>query len=127
VNVGARLMAEAKPGQLYATADVLNRSDTLFQTTELEPFMVKGKSKAVRAWSVGPAVRSRTRDASLQRLPLIGREAELRTVNEALDSARRGSGRMIEIVGESGVGKTRLLQAVFEAAVEFRQLHGVCE
>ncbi len=45
VNLAARLMAKAGPGQIYATADVLDRSNTLFETTELEPFAVKGKAK----------------------------------------------------------------------------------
>ena len=55
VNLAARLMAKAEPGLIYATADVLDRSNTLFETTELEPFAVKGKAKPVNAWAVGPA------------------------------------------------------------------------
>jgi class 3 adenylate cyclase len=38
VNLAARIMAKAEPGQVYATADVLERSNTTFDTTELEPF-----------------------------------------------------------------------------------------
>ena len=127
VNLAARLMAEARPGQIYATADVLDRCDTLFETIELPPLRVKGKAKAVRAWSVGRAKGSRGRDASLQRLPLLGRDAELKIVREALASARAGSGRLIEIVGEPGVGKTRLLEALRDDAPDFRPVHGVCE
>ena len=48
-------MAKAEPGQIYATGDVLERSNTLFDTTQLEPFAVKGKAEPVRAWSVGRA------------------------------------------------------------------------
>ncbi|MEO8755148.1 MAG: adenylate/guanylate cyclase domain-containing protein, partial [Casimicrobiaceae bacterium] len=43
VNLTARLMAKAEPGHVYATADVLDRSNTLFDVTKLEPFAVKGK------------------------------------------------------------------------------------
>ena len=93
VNLAARLMAKAEPGRIYATADVLDRSNTLFETTPLEPFMVKGKAKPIEAWAVGPATGSRTRHATLQALPLIGRDAELKVLREALDAARAGTGR----------------------------------
>ena len=42
VNLAARLMAQAGPNEIYATADVLERSDTRFDTEALEPFSVKG-------------------------------------------------------------------------------------
>ena len=61
VNLAARLMAKAEPGQIYATAAVLDRSNTLFETNELAPFAVKGKAQPVQAWSVGRAKGSRTR------------------------------------------------------------------
>ena len=127
VNLAARLMAKAEPGTVYATADVLDRSNTLFATTELEPFTVKGKAKPVRAWSVGRAIGSRTRTVSVQQLPLIGRDAELKQLREALEAARTGSGRVVDIVGEAGLGKTRLLQALIEQAEGFKVLHAVCE
>ena len=66
VNLAARLMAKAEPGTIYATADVLDRSNTLFETTELAPFAVKGKAQPVQAWSVGRAKGSRTRNVSLR-------------------------------------------------------------
>ena len=77
VNLAARLMAKAQPGRIYATADVLDRSNTLFETTELEPFMVKGKSKPVEAWDVGKAVGSRHAARRTAGLPLTGRDTEI--------------------------------------------------
>ena len=127
VNLSARLMAKAKPGLIYATAEVLDRSNTLFETTELEPFLVKGKAQPIRAWSVGRAIGSRTRLGSVQQLSLIGRDAELATLRKALDDARSGVGHRIEIVGEAGIGKTRLLDALRDQAEGFRALHAVCE
>ena len=47
----------ASPGTIYATADVLDRANTLFATTKLEPFAVKGKAEPIQAWSVGRARR----------------------------------------------------------------------
>ena len=130
VNLAARLMAQlepAVPAAIYATGDVLARSKTTFETTELEPFTVKGKSEPVRAWSVGRAQGSRTRPAEEQRLPLTGRNAELGVIRKAFTSARSGEGRLVDVVGEAGVGKTRLLEALRDAAAGFRKLHASCE
>ncbi len=127
VNLTARLMAAAEPGHIYVTASVLDHSDTLFETTELAPITVKGKAQPVQAWSIGRAKGSRTRHVGLKRLPLIGRDAELAVIREALAAARAGTGRLIEIVGEAGVGKTRLLQALEDDATGLRVQHAVCE
>ena len=43
---------------------------------------------------------------------LVGRDAELAELRDALAAARRGAGRFAELVGEPGIGKTRLLEAV---------------
>jgi len=127
VNLTARLMAKAERGTIYATADVLERSKTLFQTTEIAPFAVKGKAEPVQAWSVGQAQSSRARQQTVQRLPLTGRNSELGVMRKAFASARAGQGRVIDIVGEHGVGKTRLLEALRDAAAGFRQLRATCE
>jgi class 3 adenylate cyclase/tetratricopeptide (TPR) repeat protein len=127
VNLTARLMAKAEPGQIIATADVLERSNTLFVTTELEPFTVKGKAEPIQAWSIGDAQGSRARQVSLQRLPLTGRNVELGVIRKAFTSARSGAGRLIEVVGDAGIGKTRLLEALRDAAAGFRKLHAACE
>ena len=127
VNLAARVMAKAVPGTIYATSGVLERSSTQFATTALEPFLVKGKAQPVQAWEVGPATGSRTRQVELERLPLVGRDDEHRQMLEGLAEAKAGRGRLFEIVGEPGVGKTRLVEALREAAGEFRHLHAVCE
>src|SRR5262245_17214931 len=75
VNLAARLMAKAEPGQVVVADEVLERSRSRFEATELEPFMVKGKSEPIRASILGrgrAAAESRTTSA-----PLVGREREL--------------------------------------------------
>jgi tetratricopeptide (TPR) repeat protein len=127
VNLTARLMAKAEPKAIYATAEILDRSDTLFETTQLEPFSVKGKAAPVQAWSVGAAKGSKTRHVSLAKLPLTGRNAELGVIRKAFVSARGGAGRLIEVLGEAGMGKTRLLEALRDAAAGFRKIQATCE
>jgi class 3 adenylate cyclase/tetratricopeptide (TPR) repeat protein len=126
VNLAARLMAEAEPGSILATAQVLDASSTLFALDELEPLRIKGKAGTVRAWSIGRARGSRARQAS-QQLPLIGRDAEMGVARAALASGAASAGRMLELIGEPGVGKTRLLEALRDEAGAFRTLHTVCE
>ena len=64
---------------------------------------------------------------SLQRLPLTGRNVELGVIRKAFTSARSGAGRLIEVVGDSGIGKTRLLEALRDAVAGFQKLNATCE
>ncbi len=121
VNLAARLMARAAPGQVLATAAVLEGSATRFETAELEPFLVKGKARPVHAWAVGPRI-GRPRRTAAQDLPLTGRDAELRLLADALDAARSGRRQAIVLQGEAGLGKTRLLDEVLKRAPDFRVL-----
>lgn len=109
VNLAARVMSKAPPGHLYATRDVLHRAGERFAQTELEPFRVKGKARPVQAWDVGAPVRAATPSTGRPQLPLMGRDGELATLRAAIEQAARGSGSLIEIVGETGSGKSRLL------------------
>jgi class 3 adenylate cyclase/tetratricopeptide (TPR) repeat protein len=126
VNLAARVMGRAAPGQLLATASVLHTSQVAFQTVPLEPFLVKGKKHPVVAFEVGPlagAKRHEDRDT----FPLVGRQHEFLTLFAAVDDARSGTGRSVEITGEPGIGKTRLLAEVRDGAGDFAQLLGACE
>jgi class 3 adenylate cyclase/tetratricopeptide (TPR) repeat protein len=128
VNLAARLMAKAPPGGLFASPDVVERSSTPFDTAELEPFDVKGKALPVRALAVG-AVRpsERRRERVPERLPLIGRDRELARIRRALDDASRGRGRLIELVSEPGMGRSRLMEEVRNLAEGVRVVHAACE
>jgi class 3 adenylate cyclase/tetratricopeptide (TPR) repeat protein len=108
INLAARVMGKAKPGQLLATNAVLERSATQFDLEPLPPFMVKGKSMPIEAASVGPIVGERA--AEQERTPLLGREREMDTLRLALEAARSGQGRVVDLVGEPGIGKSRLVQ-----------------
>ena len=130
VNLAARLMAKAPPGEIYSTPEVIERSSTAFRTTALEPFAVKGKALPVQAVAVGNVVHSRDatqRGAVPVRFPLVGRERELDQITRALDDAQRGRGRLIELVSEPGMGRSRLMEEVRDRAEGVRVLHATCE
>lgn len=127
VNLAARLVARAPAGCIYATRDVLRRAKTSFAQTALEPFAVKGKSRPVQAWEVGPPIRGASDAAIRLELPLVGRSRELDLLRAAVDDARRGAGTLIEIVGETGVGKSRLIAEAGKFADGMVRLRATCE
>ena len=126
VNLAARLMAKAAPGQLVAAPEVLSRSHTAFATEELEPFLVKGKAKPVRAFLVGEIVGEQVADGD-DRVPFVGRVPELAELDRWAADAEAGSGRMVVIVGEAGVGKTRLVDEMRGRLAGRPQLEVTCQ
>ncbi len=91
VNLAARLMAKAEPGEILTSSDVLTRSGTGFSSTELEPFYVKGKSRPVRAVRLGTKTRGLPAVA-IDELPFVGRRPELRTLEALASRAANGEG-----------------------------------
>ncbi len=114
VNLAARVMAKAEPGQVLATPATLDAAQTLFSTQAVEPFMVKGKSRPVTAYVVGEESGTRP-PRGLGTLPFLGRDKELQQVDDAYAGLAEGRGRVVTIAGEAGIGKTRLLREVLAA------------
>ncbi|HWF34499.1 MAG TPA: adenylate/guanylate cyclase domain-containing protein [Solirubrobacteraceae bacterium] len=127
VNLAARVMAKAPFGHMYATREVLDHSQTSFQEAAVAPFSAKGKKRPLEAWDVGPPRRAAPPGAVRRRLPLIGRGDELELLESAIEGARRGSGTLVEIVGDSGSGKSRLLGEARALAGEMRFIPATCE
>jgi class 3 adenylate cyclase/tetratricopeptide (TPR) repeat protein len=124
VNLAARLTARAAIGEVLATSTVLDASTTRYRT-ESKPLLVKGKERAVTAYSVGEA--GGVKEERTHELPLVGRDAELATFATALESARRRQSQLVELVGEPGIGKSRLLEELKVRAIGFQQLVASCD
>lgn len=109
VNLAARLMAAAGYGELYVTPSTLHLSSTLFRTTALPPFEVKGKSLPVQAFSVAEETGVRPPDLSSD-LPFKGRDAETEMLVGVVNTCSRvGRGGMMTVTGDTGIGKSRLV------------------
>ena len=119
VNLAARLMAHAGPGQILADPGVIKRCATLFEATEIPPFVAKGKSGTVRALAIGRAIGVH-QVARAYNFPLVNRRRELAVFADALESIQAGEGRAIELRGEPGVGKSRLVDELLQRAGNLR-------
>ena len=109
--LAARLMGKAKPGQVLTTADVLERSRSAFETVELEPLTLKGIAEPVEARTTSSAVAAERRRAGRDALPFVGRERELAIlVAPRSRPVRMGFGNIVELIGEPGIGKSRLVE-----------------
>jgi hypothetical protein len=126
VNLAARVMAKAMPGEVLASQAVLDSCSVTFETNELEPFMVKGKSMPVYASVIGPPQGAKE-VADADELPLIGRDFETALLQRSLRSTLSGSGVLLEIAGPPGIGKTRLLSELRAAAAEARTITAACD
>src|SRR5215211_7794693 len=120
VNVASRLQTAARPGSVTVGERTMRATDAAVEYEELEPLTLKGKAEPVPAWeAVGLiAEHSVRRVAPASELPLVGRQQEL----DALDSlyqrvVREGTSHLVTVVGEAGVGKSRLLRE-FERRLE---------
>lgn len=117
VNVAARLMAEAPPGQIYATAPVRRAAGDVLTWNELEPITVKGKAEPISAFAlVGSKGGAARRRSARDKYAMVGRGAELETLEARLERILNGQGCVIGISGEAGIGKSRLLAKIADIA-----------
>src|SRR3989440_8509481 len=105
VNVAARLEQAAEPGEVLVGAATYRLAPGLFAYEPHPPVAAKGKTAPLVAWRL---LRVET-EATDRRAPLIGRESEMALLVGALEDALAGKGHIVSIVGEAGLGKTRLV------------------
>jgi class 3 adenylate cyclase/predicted ATPase len=120
-HLAARMEQLAPPGTTRLTADTLRLAEAFVQVRALGPIPVKGLAAPVEAFELAGAAAVRTRlQAARARgfSRFVGRDAEMEQLRQAAAQARQGRGQVVAVVGEAGVGKSRLFH-------EFLQSHHV--
>ncbi|MBA3491983.1 MAG: AAA family ATPase [Rubrobacteraceae bacterium] len=117
-NVAARLQSAALPGTVLISADTYHLVKQLFELRPRGGAMVKGKSAPIVTYEVlaPKAVPGKVRGLEGLTSPLVGRAAEFERVNDKLNEVRQGRGAFVTVIGEAGLGKSRLLAEISESA-----------
>jgi class 3 adenylate cyclase/tetratricopeptide (TPR) repeat protein len=111
-HLASRVQALAEPGTILISEATHRLAEGYIRSEALGPVAVKGRSEPVQVHRVIGRRRGRTRlEVSVERglTQLVGRERELGLLHECLARAKAGRGQVVGIVGEPGVGKSRLL------------------
>jgi class 3 adenylate cyclase len=111
VNTAARLQSAAPPMGVVVGALTHRHTEGVIVYEDLPPVSAKGKAEPVLAWRARrPVANTGLRTGGLTTTPFLGREDELKALELALsDVARTGEGRIVLLVGEPGIGKSRLV------------------
>ena len=125
VNTAARLQAAATPGSVLVGADTQRPAAYAFDWADPVKLQLKGKAEPFAAVEVlgVSATPSRARGFEGAQAPMVGRERELAAGAAAVEAALAGSGGVVFLTGEPGIGKTRLLaelRAAFEGGAPAR-------
>jgi class 3 adenylate cyclase/tetratricopeptide (TPR) repeat protein len=111
-HLAARMEQMAKPGSVLLTADTLSLAEGFVHVRPLGPVPIRGLADPVEVFELAGAIATRTRlevAATRGLTRFVGREAELAQLREALEQAGAGRGQVVAIVGDAGVGKSRLV------------------
>jgi class 3 adenylate cyclase/tetratricopeptide (TPR) repeat protein len=110
-NLASRMEQLATPGTTRLTARTLELAEGYVDVKPLGPVPVKGMSGPVEVYELAgaSAVRTRLQAARARGLTrFVGRDAEMDQLRQAAEQARNGRGQVVAVVGEPGVGKSRL-------------------
>jgi class 3 adenylate cyclase/tetratricopeptide (TPR) repeat protein len=113
VNVASRLQSAARPGSVTVGERTMRASSGAIRYEQLEPLSLKGKSEPVPAWEAVAVLARHAvgRAAPARETALVGRRQELSTLEAVFDRVEReGAPHLVTLVGEAGVGKSRVLR-----------------
>ena len=127
VNVAQRLESAAPPGETYVAETTYRLARARFRFEPLGELALKGKSKGVAAWRLLVERAPLGEPPSPPPVgPLVGRARELAAASTMLDELREGRGGLFSIIGEPGIGKSRLTEEIRRRALGVRWLEGRC-
>lgn len=130
-NMAARMMTLAPSGSAYASPAFARACADAFQLRQVATVAVKGSPEPVPVWELVAAEGRATVvvPSTAGAKPVVGRDAELAVLIEAVMSARFGRGQAVQLTAEAGMGKTHLVAAALQAAGagDLEVLSGACQ
>jgi class 3 adenylate cyclase/predicted ATPase len=125
VNLSARLMTTAQDNQSIVSEGVRRKVKALFDLNPEGEVKLKGKANPVPIFSVTGerAVPESLRGLEGMHSSLVGRDEELRSLSGAFDQALNGRGQIARVMGEAGLGKSRLVAELRRNYPQFAQEH----
>ena len=127
-NVAARIQSLAAPDTVVVSEATNRLLGNQFESENLGQHRLKGVAELMTAYCISGESRNRGAHIGSRGEPpitLVGREAELAQLKAALSAATAGHGRTVLMVGEAGIGKTRVVQALCEEATDI--MHNLLE
>ena len=111
INLAARMEQTAEPGTVRVAHDTYKLVKNLFEFRSLGGVEVKGKSEPILAYqAVGRKFEAgQARGIEGLHASIVGREAELLSLRDVMADLKQGLGRIVFVLGEAGLGKTRLI------------------
>ena len=109
-NIAARVQAQAEPGAVLITAGVQRQIAGLFVAEEQGSHQLKGVPEPVTLFRVVRASGGGRRAGQRHLTPLVGRDEEIAMLMRRWERARQGDGQLVLIIGEPGLGKSRLIE-----------------
>ena len=130
-NLAARMESMAKPGTILGTGNTHKLTRDFFEFEPLGKVQVKGKEEPVETYELKKTTEVETRieaAAAKGLTKFVGRKNSMAALMEAYDKAKSGSGQVVGVVGEAGVGKSRLLIELRNmlSKEEYTYLEGRC-
>lgn len=116
VNVAARVMAQSGWGEVRCSAATAALISHALEYDDLRRVAVRGKSEPLELVRL-VGERERGAPPASNAAPLVGRTHELQWLREHLAAAASGTGRVVRVAGEAGIGKSRLATALVEEAL----------
>ena len=131
VNLASRMQRTAQPGTIRVSENTYRLTEGYFEFKPLGPIRLKGRAGPVKAYQLGGFGQAKTRfGVSVVRglTPFVGRQKELDHLLDCFELVKKGQGQVVGIVGEAGVGKSRLLRQMVEMLPreEYLYMEGEC-
>lgn len=124
INLASRIEHAGRPGKIWVNEATYRQTEHVFDFEAVGALTFKGKSKPAQVYEVlGPkSVRERWRGVRGLRAPLVDRHDELDSLRQTLAQAMKGHSRRVSLIGEAGIGKSRLWAEFEEQAQRESQL-----